>query len=291
MNELKTAKYELVDDNYVNKRLNLIGQFDEDIKSIIIERNIDSILINSDTKLEGGTIDFLSKLPNLKCLYLRDLDISDITVLENLTQLEVLYVSGCSRIKKACDFSLLSKLRDLRVEWLPSYDSIHKCLGLEYLRVDKYYKKNLKQFNNIKLKTLELIRSNIVTLEGVDNFKELENLTIYQCRKLVDIHSISTLNLEMIDIETCKAIETLNPILEITTLKEIKLDKCGRFASSTPLTNMKGLLSLKMGDSYFDDGDISSVASLVGVDVWLKNKKHYSHKFDQIEKCFSLKSK
>jgi len=119
-------------------------------------------------------------------------DISEIKGLENLTQLEWLYLEKNS-------ISEINGLENLtQLEWLNlEKNSISKIGGLENLTQLKFLKLNNNSISEIdglgtltNLKRLGLSYNPIETLKGLDNLENLEFLNLFNCK----IHQIESFN-------------------------------------------------------------------------------------------------
>ncbi|MDF2176842.1 hypothetical protein P2G88_01075 [Aliiglaciecola sp. CAU 1673] len=282
-------KYAICNDEYFGKRLNLYAPFDDEILSVIKQNDIKSVLLNCSFGWPAGSIDFLEEIKGVKGIYLYDNLIQDLTPLEYLSDLEVVYLE-CPKVKKSCRFDFFDNLKDLRVDWRACFSSLFNCSHLETLVVNNFAAEDLGQFCvSESLTRLDIIKSKIISVDGIGNLRKLKSLCLYGCSKLLDISAVSQLDLERIEIKSCKKVEKLDPIFSISSIEEVDLDGCGAFSSDRNLKNLRSLKLLNLGDVYFEDGELHELPRLDGVDVWLKNKKHYSHSFNQLTRNFLKK--
>lgn len=284
-------KYEIVNDENFGKRLNIHSSVDCEIISAIKDNKIQSILLSCSLGWPAGNIDFINEIKDIKGIGLYDNLIQDLSPLENLKDLEVMYLE-CPKVKKSCEFDSFNKLRDLRIDWKPCYSSLFKTNKLKTLVINNLSVNDLTDLVfNESLTRLDLIKSRITSIDGIENLINLQALSLYGCSKLLRIDSISELELERLEIKSCKKIETLDPVLSVTSLVEVNMDRCGSFSSDKDVNKLSSLKKFSLGDVYFEDGTLVVLPSLKGVDLWVTNKKHYTHKFDQIDRCFVLKNK
>jgi hypothetical protein len=105
--------------------------------------------------------------------------------------------------------------------------------------------------------------------------------------KLETLDSIAKLALNKLEVVTCKKIIDLNVTLLIPTLKELVLDKAGSFSSIQGISKFKVLEKLIIRDTLIEDGNVVELAKLMECDIFISNKKTYSHTLEEIQKIRS----
>lgn len=128
------------------------------------------------------------------------------------------------------------------------------------------------------LEDLELISSNITSLEGIEGLKKLSSLGLFRMRALTDIEAIQNLseNLISLEIEAAKNIQDFSPIGKVRSLVHLALNNCGMIPTIRFIKQLPHLSSMRFWDSTVVDGDVSPCIELEH--VYFTNKKHYSHR-------------
>lgn len=279
---MRDIGYEIVGEEYGGKRINLFSSYSVDIQRVIDKENITSILLSQREGWGSQSIDFLLNIKGLKCLYLYDDAITDISIIEELRELEVLYLE-CLKVKKAPDFLNMTKLKDVRVDWRACFKTLHSNATVETLLINGYKCHDFSDFTpSLRLKRLEVQKGGIKTLLGLEKFKNIKKLSLYQCSKLESISSLLDTFVEEIDFETCKNIKDLEVITELTSLKSIALDKCGVINSILGISKLKKLKNIVLSDTIINDGDLSELIAFKHINIYFDNKKHYSHKLSEV---------
>lgn len=275
-------KYEIVEDDVTGRRLNLFSPYSSSVQNLIEKNEFESILLSQRLGWESQDIDFLKNIKNLKCLYIYDDKIKDLSVISELKDLEVLYLE-CNKVNKGPYFNELKKLKDVRVDWRPCFNSLFHNKNIEVLRIDSFQEKDLSNFEvNSKLERLDLVMGPITSLKGVTSFPSLIKLMVYRCSKLTNINDINNLNLIELEIESCKKIENLEEVLNIKSLESLIIDKCNTMKNINGVSALTNLIKMTISETSIIDGNISELMKLKNTDVYIDNKKHYSHKLNEI---------
>ncbi|WP_299811276.1 hypothetical protein [uncultured Shewanella sp.] len=275
-------EYTIVEDDVAGKRINLSSPLTNSVIDFINEHNLKSILLNQRLGWKSQELSLLTQIKDLKCLYLMDDEIEDISVIEKLTSLENLLLE-CSHIKRVGDLSKLIRLNRVSIDWRPCLDSLHQLNSLECIRIDKYKAQDLSKFISLpNLKRLDLVMGTINSLTGIERFTNLEKLMLYRCSKLTDISSVTKNCIKELEIESCKKIANLEVTFEVRTLEKLIIDKCQEIGSITGISNLTKLNKVTIADTIILDGDMKKFGLLhnKGVKVWFTNKKFYSHKLE-----------
>ena len=142
----------------------------------------------------------------------------------------------------------------------------------------------LEEFNELSnLKNLELIQSSITSLAGIENFKNLECLTVGYCPKLLDISAISNCTkLRKIEFENTKKITSFNPLTALKNLQGLILSDCGEISSLQFINDLSNLKFLSFVGTNIVDGDLTPCLRLKYAATF--NKRHYNIKEDELPK-------
>lgn len=272
-------EYKIVEDGYLSEpRLNLTSPLTMEVIDFINANNYKAILLNQRLGWKSQELGLLTKVNNLKCLYLMDDDIEDLTIIEYLEDLEFLQLE-CLSVKKGFNFEKLTNLKTVKIDWRPCFESLHELSWLLHLRIDRYKSKDLSKFKiSPNLNRFELVQTTIESTDGIKQFGQLKHLMLYRCSKLKDISELALLNLSELRLETCKKVENLEVVFGIKSIESLILEKCQSFTSIRGISNLP-LKKLRISDTVVEDGDLSEILSLKNCDIFFDNKKHYSHKY------------
>lgn len=229
---------------------------------------------------EESQIDFLSECPSIESLSLQGPNVKNLSGLYHLKSLNVLAIDDAVP-SLTIDFSQLTTLEEIYGTLPPKAAGIGTLINLKKIQIWGYKPKgkNLKEFSDMKaLEDLELISSNITSLEGSQGLQKLNSLGLFRMRALTDIEAIQHLskNLISLEIEAAKNIEDFLPIGKAQSLVHLALNNCGTIPSIRFIKHLPFLESMKFWDSTVVDGDVSPCLELQY--VYFTNKKHYSHK-------------
>jgi len=275
--------YEVREHSQGGLQILLKGDYSSKVEQAFEEYDMTSILLSKWKGWNSQSLDFLVSFPQLKRIAVFDSEIKDLTVLEKMPNLKELYLE-CPKAKLPVNLGNISTLKDARIDWRPCFSSILESNSLEALLINGYKGESLESFNCKQLTQLDLLKAGkLVNLKGIESLVNLDTLSIFQCSKLESLDSISQLALSKLEIETCKNITDLNVTLLIPTLKELILDKAGSFSSIQGISNFKVLEKLIIRDTLIEDGNVVELAKLKECDIFISNKKAYSHTLEEIQ--------
>ncbi|CBH14837.1 leucine-rich repeat protein (LRRP, pseudogene),putative [Trypanosoma brucei gambiense DAL972] len=197
------------------------------------------VAILSNTHITDGDISHFSKCKNLVTLDLSFCDkLLDVTALSNITTLEDLNLSNCSKIRKGLSvLGELPRLRVLNVKGVLLEDSVIGSLG-NGKSFAKLSLENCKGFGDVKP------LSNLVTLEelnlhycdkvtsGMGTLGSLPQLRVLDLgRTQADNNSLenictSSIPLVLLNLSHCKKITSISTIASLTALEELNIDNC-----------------------------------------------------------------
>jgi len=279
---IETEQYKIIqDEEYGGVQIQLFGTFNNDILDTIKKHRVTSILLSQWKGWKTQSLDFLADIENLKVVAIFDSVVQDLSVIEKLQSLEVLYLE-CPKAKTKVDFKLLEKLVDVRFDWRPCFSSICESNTIKTILINGYKGEDLYPFKSQSLSRLDIVKgSKLTSLNGIENNPNLKSLMLYQCSKLVDISSLQSVVLERIEFETCKKLENLESIFELSSLKYISLDKCGQIRDITGISKL-GLDSLVISDTVIEDGRLAELLKLKCSKIYFDNKKHYTHTLEDV---------
>ncbi len=220
----------------------------------------------------------LENLTQLTWLNLFSCDsLSDITPLTKLTQLNSLKLSSCDSLS---DITPLTKLTQLNTLKLSSFDSLSDITPLTKLTqlntLDLSYCNslsditpltNLTQLNSLNLSNNYKSLSDITPLK---NLSQLTSLNFSRCNSLSDITPLTNLTqLNTLDLSYCNSLSDITPLKNLSQLSSLNLSSCDLLSDITPLTNLTQLNSLDLSwcNLLSDINQIANLKQLVRINL------------------------
>ncbi len=283
--KLKKVAIEIIDGCkvYVNGRRLIIINSDDISKCMEVYKkyNMDGVAITvyHDYKLQN--VDFLKDYPEIKHISISD-NITDISGMNGLATLRSAIISGKNR---RIDFSFFPQLEEFNADWSPYFKNLDKCTKLWYISMHHYTPRS-KDLSCISqppwLRKLKVTQSNIYSFHGIEKFEQLEDVDFAYCPKLEKLCCLegSANSLKSLLFDHCKAIKNHNYVTKLNSLLTLGMNNCGSLPSIKFIKEMNALESFRFGDTDVIDGDISPCIGLRY--VYFSNKRHFSHKLEQI---------
>lgn len=239
-------------------------------------------------------------LEELSCYINNDetLDLSRFQKLKTLTtsSLEQFINLNNSTIKELCVFGTLvntSTNINLNPKKLSQLHRL-KCLRLLH-KVKDFSFEEVDGLDN--LERVVVVQCNIKSLNGIEKFPQVKDLTLWYCSSLSDIFAIKKLpNLLSLDIGPCPRLKGLDAIVNndklralclhgyknvdieiIKTLKELRflyLENCNPIPSIKFIDDLKNMLGLLILGTKIVDGDLNPAMRLK--DAGITVMRHYN---------------
>jgi len=234
-----------------------------------------------------------SKLIKIKSDVL-DLDIDyEYTVIDDnipFETLEDLRLADCT-IEKL-DLGNFPNLRKIGYEWNRKIINLELCTKLTELYLTKYKSKdkNLHEIGkHLNLKFLSFVHGNLATLEGIENFPKLETLELSYQRNLKSIKDLGKIKDSLIglNIEGARNIKDYESVAKLKNLKYLSFDKCGEIESLDFINDMPNLEAITFYKTNIKDGNMLPLLKLKR--CWYDSKRHYSHRYEKMEKMLEEK--
>lgn len=258
---------------------------------VIKKENISVLRLTESMGWKDTDISFLEKLKGLGLcgVEVYAWDVKDITPLQCLPDLK--YIGLQCEFTKAPDFSSFKSLTHFFIYWRPKAKTVFDCLGLSLLNIVNYPSENLEDIKDMQaLERLQLTSRKLVSLSGVENLISLSTLDLAVCSKLESLEGVDRCQrLETFELEGCKKISDVSLLAELEYIKNIVLTDCGKIKTLQPLSNCQSLEALTfVGDTNIEDGELSALLKLPQLQkMWYVDKRHYSHKRDQVAELLS----
>lgn len=226
----------------------------------------------------GGVLPRASELsPSVVGVVCVDLDGVDVSPVSDYIGIRSLDLhSGSGRV----DLSTLTSLTELGLSWrrgvlLPGAES-----GLQRLRISgfKSEDKSLASLPAYEdLRYLELVRGNLVSLDGIERYRRLEHLSLAYVSSLSCLGAMDQLPLQILEMENCRKAVSVESISRCASLRKLRLSGCGSIKSAKFVDALGSLEFFSFVGTDVIDGDLSPLLRL-GY-VGFIDRRHYSHKY------------
>lgn len=263
----------------------------DDCISYLYEHDLKKISINPYQGYELNDLEFLSRLED---------HIQGISVLENiydygpvnrLHKLKSLGIIDNKRDK--VDLSNFPELENLACDYSKRLLSLESCEQLQDLTLTGFKSpdKTLKELPQLSsLATLSLFVSNITSFVGIGKFPSLKELSIYRLPRLEDISALTDVSstLTRIEFDMCKRIGNYDILANLKSLERLIISNSAEIPSLSFIKRMPKLDFLSFVGTNVLDGDLSPTIGLSY--VGFLNKRHYSHKFEELSALHDSKT-
>lgn len=188
-------------------------------------------------------VDFLGEVPGLKGLIVND-EITELDVINSLQFLEVLSIG---KPKKVIYLDKLANLKKFTGNWTPKVASLAGSSSIKDLALwgFKSKTKNLLELSGLQqLERLQVVSSQVESLEGIEQLTNVATLELRYLSKLTEIGAISALSekLTHLEFENCKNINSYAALAGCTALNRLTIEKSAAirsFAFTEPLKSLK----------------------------------------------------
>ena len=164
------------------------------------------------------------------------------------------FILDCSKLPKSMyslNLSVWSKKHIINIEALNN-------TNLQHLDLSDFDEKDLTKISSLtNLKSLNITRSKIKSLKGIENLINLEYLSLGAVRSLEDISVIvACKKLKRIDFDICWKLQDFSPIGELPNIEIVELNDCKNLASIKFVANLPNLKRLiALGTTIIQDFD------------------------------------
>ena len=242
--------------------------------------DIDGIYISRILGYKLPDITFFQQHKYIKGISISDSNKIDLSGIENLKELEYIFISDNTQ---PIDYSVFPKLEQIGSTWHPKVIISEKCRKLKYLCLWHYKpkSKDLTELPNLpNLEFLGIIQSPIESTKGIENFKKLKQIDLAYQPKLTTLYGIENLPIEIAEVQNCKHLRNLDHFRTVKTLRKLICFKCGAVQSINFIRDLKSLNHFAFLDMDVLDGDMSPCLSVRY--MAFTNKKHFTHTSKQL---------
>jgi protein phosphatase 1 regulatory subunit 7 len=249
---------------------------------VYIENNLDGVAITTSHGYKLQNVDFLAGYPEIKHISISD-GINNIDSIHTLRNLKSMIISGKNR---KIDFSHFHSLTELSIDWSSYLLNMDKCIFLTRLSLYNYSPKT-KDCSAIPdvtwVKRLEITRSTICTLDGLDKFDQLQELEFNYCSKLEMLCCLEKSKETLVSLlfDHCKSIKNHDYVMGFQYLKTLAYNDVAIIPSIKFIKKMASLSSFRFVGTNVKDGDMTPCIGLKY--SAFSNKKHFSHTMEQIK--------
>lgn len=278
-------------ENDMGRCLVLKAPWSDDFIDVIRKENISVLRLTESMGWKGNDISFLEKLKNinLRGVEIYAWSVKDITPLRFVSGME--YLGLQCEFTNAPDFSNFEKLRICKLLWRPTAKSIFDCIGMQLLNIVNYPFEDLQMLKKFtELTRLQITSKKLVSLVGVEYLQSLKILDLAECHNLEYLTGIENCQqLQIVELENCKKINDVTNLGELANLRYLVLTDCGKLKTLRPLVKCRLLENLTfVGDTNIEDGELTSLLDIPELKkMWFVDKRHYSHKRDQVAALLS----
>lgn len=243
------------------------------IKDFMLKEGIKSIIINSEYGFEEKSLHFLSEWTFIESIEIQT-PLLDLTGLNNLTELESIFISG--KIKQELDFQNFPNLKFLNIIFSEKTKNINCCVNLEVIYLWNFPFNDFTFFIPlINIRELQLFDSRTENLEGIESLCNLRKVNLERLKSLDSIENLRECpKITHMTIRGCKRLFDYSPISSLYELEELYIVDSGssRILDFLP---QSGNLSYGYININIVNGDVEK---LLAYPIIFKNYRHFSHK-------------
>tara|TARA_R110002033_G_scaffold170860_1_gene214517 strand:- start:2829 stop:3686 length:858 start_codon:yes stop_codon:yes gene_type:complete len=265
-------KLKFIDIKNVGKFLIIDSSMNEEsIINYIIKNNIENLSFN---QYDGFSSKDMKPYSNINAIKRLEIVLDNIESDQVVKFKNLMYLYMSSPLKTKMDLSIFTKLQYLNLEWNTKILNLNTLDSLKSLTLRKY-KGN--PVNLTKLKSIEeliFIQGNINSLNFISSLKKIKKLGLFYLKNILEIKPIKYVNLEDLEIDSCKNIQYEDSLFFCKELRQLKISDSSSLPNLSFLTRLKDLKFLSFVGTNIEDGDITPCLNLnyVGFD----NKRHYN---------------
>ena len=259
----------------------LKGPCTRGIVDYINRESIQAIYLNQGEGWDGGDCSFLSEMPSLKCVHILAANLTGLSALEQLPNLEKVSLNGPT--KEKIDFTKITNLEDAFLSWKKGYQSIFDCANLKRLYIDSIKINSIENFASIKsIASLTIGNCPISDISFLEDAASIETLALLNCRMLEDFSPISSCTtLKRLDVSGCKKLTNLDFVSTLHDLEVLLFADVNNIETLEPIVPLKKLKAVNFFGSKTTivDGDLSVFEKLPNLAMaGFAPRRHYTHK-------------
>ncbi|APY10155.1 hypothetical protein BWZ22_02410 [Seonamhaeicola sp. S2-3] len=210
-------------------------------------------------------------LENIRVSASENMELTPLNALNNLKSLWVTFYPGYEP-KGALDFSQFPQLETLRYSWSNETKNFSALKNIQSIFIEEYPQLDLKAFSEFdNLKALEISRSKLESLEGIEENSNLIELKITGSSNINTLESLakaSNMNLKVLEINSKNKINGLENIANLNKLQSLTLEgmpsiDCAQLEKNTSLEHLK----LKKVKEVHNASSLSKLTKLTSIEL------------------------
>jgi hypothetical protein len=196
---------------------------------------------------EQPNVDFLRSLPDVIDVWVMTSSVKDLSGLRFCAQIRKLALERL--VARLDPIGELNSLEELFIDaWPRGADSIFRLANLRKVGIQKYGHTDLEKMAVWRnLQELWLHRGRVQSLQGIP--ASIKSLRLTNLKDLESVRPLSNCpNLENLDLDACRKIQTLEGLESCFHLKSLSVIKGGTIASLEPLRGLRELHHVFLAD-------------------------------------------
>lgn len=244
-----------------------------------------------DSLYKGEDLNFLEECPLVEDIRVDSIFLKDISGLYHLKNLRNLTLGESSTIdgKNEINLTPFTNLEMIDLTWTKKISGLHSLKNLKELCLRKYSpaSKNIDELRHLyNLEVLQIRTSKVESLRGIEDLQKLQEIELSYLRTLETIKHLAALDssLKRIEIVNCKKIKDYSALKDLLSLEWLMLYNCGELDSLEFVNGLHHLKHFVFPKTNVLDGNISPCLHINY--CYFDSKKHYSHKWKDIERWY-----
>lgn len=249
--------------------------------ALVESSEVDGVFLSRMSGFNGEDLPKVCRTRPLKAMVIYLVNSADLSVLSQLSDLEMLQVKGQSQ---PLNLKALSNLRKLTTNWTAKTVLPEAAVNMTILTLSGFKPKSgdLEMlFRFAALEELALTRCTHRTLDGFTAFTALRKAEFNYCRNLVSVSGVSGSCIQELILNHCPKVTDLEA-LNCPGLSTLHYVDCRPIQSLVFLKRLIGLREFTFVGTDVIDGDLSP---LVGLRYsGFIDKRHFSHTYEEIRR-------
>jgi Leucine-rich repeat (LRR) protein len=190
-------------------------------------------------------------------------NLNELPNLQKLTNLRILNITLCNRIKSVPGLDSLVALERLEAMGCSNIVELPNLQKLTSLR-----NLNINRCHRIKL------------VPGLDYLVALELLSVSECSNIVELPNLQKLiSLQTLDISQCRKIKSLQGLGELVSLQQLMAQDCSELTQLPNMSKLSNLQVLNLSGCLLESAP--GMDNLIGLEKFHANFKHLQYECDQ----------
>lgn len=237
-------------------------------------------------------LSFLADFPSLLYLEVADQPRVNTECLAGLANLRGLRLESPGT---GIDFAWFPELEVFSGDWHAEHRNLAQCQELRRLQIWQFKpeSEDLAELANLtRLEDLDLIQTNIASLEGLQTLEDLRYLDIAYAAKLESLEALSWqgCGIRELSLMNAKKIASYQPIVSVELLRRLKLSRCAAMPDLHWTTGMQHLDFFSFVETDVLDGDLSPLLRLPRLRyVGTMDKKRYNYKSEALNQLLAAR--